>query len=426
MVWGFASLAAACGSASVLLDPSVPSDASLDRVVIGPTDVTSEFAGDADASDTRAPIDVVPDALADALDVTRTDVPTDTPTDSPDVATPPVDVFVPPCGALYEPCCAANRCSDPNTQCNTAGGYCAPCGGPGQRCCGSTCAAGTCAAGLCPRPSCPSASGPECTLVELPSATFTVAENIPGSEQRGITVNAFAMDAAEVTVARFRRYFPSISMRPPAPPPSVRYPGGTFLTEPMSPYPPQSPVWMAAPSAADAHPVRGVYHNAAQAFCIWDGGRLPTEAEWEFAAYGVADGRPRPRRYPWGNALPATTCDLANWNYCPGDDGQPTRRVAQFAANGGFYDLAGNVEELVADDFVPFSDAGCWGGIARRNPLCRTAEPTATRASVVRGGEYGITTPMPVPNDLPDATYRRRIRLSQSTFSQGFRCAYDR
>jgi hypothetical protein len=247
----------------------------------------------------------------------------------------------PRCGALFERCCETT-CTEANTYCNPTDNRCGPCGGAGQRCCGSMCLAGTCMAGICPRPSCVGSTDRACSVIEVPGGTFTVAETIAGQQQPNITVGAFAIDATEVTVRRFRRYFPDVSRTPPRPPATVRYPGGVFALE-RQVFSPSDPIWMSPPGAAEDHPITAVWFNAAQAFCVADGGRLPTEAEFEWVAYGmVSDGRARPRAFAWGAAAPSPTCDRAHWNNCPGDDGRRTRRVASFAPTGAFFDLTGN------------------------------------------------------------------------------------
>jgi formylglycine-generating enzyme required for sulfatase activity len=141
-------------------------------------------------------------------------------------------------------------------------------------------------------------------------------------------------------------------------------------------------------------PAVGVSWLMAQQFCEHmsrvDGVRyrLPTEAEWEYAARGrVVAGLAAPRSFPWGNGLPsAVPCDLAQFNACAGEDGANTRRVGSFPPNGGLFDQAGQVWEWMADRFVPYTDSTCWGDAARTNPLCTT---TTASNFTVRGGFWG-------------------------------------
>ena len=88
------------------------------------------------------------------------------------------------------------------------------------------------------------------------------------------------------------------------------------------------------------HPVEYVSWYAAMAYATSVGKRLPTEAEWEYAARGgLVD-----KKYPWGDAEP-TPAD-ANYDWNVGD----TVPVGQYPANGyGLYDMAGNVEEWCLD-----------------------------------------------------------------------------
>lgn len=105
----------------------------------------------------------------------------------------------------------------------------------------------------------------------------------------------------------------------------------------------------------DEHPVVQVSHDDAQAYARWAGKRLPSEAQWEFAARGGLDQA----TYAWGNAPPSDGGSMANiWD----DKAQPfpvvsdvkvrvgTTPVASFEPNAyGLYDMAGNVWQWVGD-----------------------------------------------------------------------------
>ena len=109
-------------------------------------------------------------------------------------------------------------------------------------------------------------------------------------------------------------------------------------------------------SAYDDYPVVNVNWHQANAYCAWAGGRLPSEAEWEYAARG-----PEGRRFPWGDEYDGTrlnSCDVNceyDWAETAFDDGYAdTAPVGSYPGGAswcGALDLAGNVFELVADRF---------------------------------------------------------------------------
>ena len=145
-----------------------------------------------------------------------------------------------------------------------------------------------------------------------------------------VHINAFFMDEHEVTNAQFKRF---IDANPQWGRDNIedRFHWGGYLHD-----------WDGNnyPSGRAEHAVVWVSWYAALAYAEWAGKRLPTEAEWEYAARGGLAGK----KYPWGD-----TISRADANYNEGG----TTLVGQYAANGyGLFDMAGNVEEWCLDAWV--------------------------------------------------------------------------
>jgi formylglycine-generating enzyme required for sulfatase activity len=147
-----------------------------------------------------------------------------------------------------------------------------------------------------------------------------------------------------------------------------------------------------------SHPVVCVDWFGAQAYCEWAGARLPTEAEWEYAARG-----PDGNTYPWGNDTP--TCELAQYDECLGDtvavDSLP--RGASWCEALG---MAGNVWEWVADWYGDYSSA------AQTNPT----GPETGDYKVLRGGSW------PYLSDYVRSAFRLRLPPLPRYVYVGFRC----
>jgi formylglycine-generating enzyme required for sulfatase activity len=150
----------------------------------------------------------------------------------------------------------------------------------------------------------------------------------------------------------------------------------------------------------ESYPVVHVAYGDAAAYAQWAGKRLPTEAEWEFAARGGLTGK----TYAWGDELKPGGRWMANiyeGRFPVQDDGEDgfagIAPVAQFPPNGyGLYDVAGNVWEWVSDWYRPdtFAQLAAAGGVARnpRGPAAPydPAEPSEKKR-VHRGGSFLCT-----------------------------------
>lgn len=165
------------------------------------------------------------------------------------------------------------------------------------------------------------------------------------------------------------------------------------------------------------HPVVHVSWQDAAAYCAWADARLPTEAEWEFAARGgLAE-----KAFPWGDALEPDSHRMNVWqgefpaSNSMADGFYGTAPVDAFPPNGyGLHNTTGNVWEWTADWFDTSSRT--------REPVRNPTGPANGDLRVIKGGSY-----------LCHASYCRRYRIAarqgdgpdSSAGNVGFRCAAD-
>lgn len=250
-----------------------------------------------------------------------------------------------------------------------------------------------------------------CSSPVIPGGTYYRSYDKAGDGGSGniaapATLSSFALDRYEVTVGRFRTFvnagMGTLSRLPtPGSGAHARIAGsgwdadwninltadksallaalkcnGTFQT------------WTDTPGANERRPINCVTWYEAMAFCVWDGGYLPTEAEWNYAA----TGGDQQRAYPWSNPPGSVTVSGSYASYsdvagnCVGD-GMTGCAVTDLVAVGtkpagdglwGQSDLAGNVWEWNLD----------WYAAQYANPCMDCADVTVASSRIIRGGSY--------------------------------------
>jgi len=224
-----------------------------------------------------------------------------------------------------------------------------------------------------------------------------VFENeVPAHE---VTLNDFRIDKFEVTNSRFEIF---LGDNPEWLPENVMEEShnGDYLAS-----------WRDGryPDEQGDQPVVFVTWAAAQSFCHWSGGRLPTEAEWEYVARAGDN-----REFPWGESLP--TLELANYG---ANDIDHTTAVGSYLPNDfGVYDLAGNVWEFLYDEWQPEyqnesqSDPVAGGWLSEDEILAVTGR-RAVRGASYAGSVVNLRT-----------RWRDSHVVSNAIEFVGFRCAY--
>jgi formylglycine-generating enzyme required for sulfatase activity len=355
-------------------------------------------------------------------------------------------------GACVDATVDRNNCGTCGTRCDAhsvcAGGTCVKCPGTLTGNCGNTCrdldadatncgACGVvcpdgvaCGGGGCGKASCAGLAptcgpfGEDCCVANaMPGGTYDRSND----SRFPATVSAFFMDDYEITVGRFRQFVHAVGAgwRPPAG--SGKHShlnggmglnGGTergwdaawsanlaatpdAWTASLQSCP--SPTWTGEAGPNESKPIDCLSWTEAYAFCIWDGGFLPTEAEWNFTA---ASGDQQ-RVYPWSSPSSSTTidCSFANFMGCSTPPG-PDNGMEVVKGEGGFggYGLAGNVAEWVLDA------AGAY-------PMpCDDCANLSAPGGIVRGGDFSSPASAVVTSARPTAA-----SLNGSRF--GARCA---
>lgn len=260
-------------------------------------------------------------------------------------------------------------------------------------------------------------------MVEIPAGCFLMG-CVPGDRycgdgekpRREVCIERFLFDLYEVTNEKYTRCVKAGKCQP------AHYTDGTcfFITDTG---------WKKGVVGEEfrksPHPVVCIDWLQAKVYCDWAGKRLPTEAEWEYAARGGLDGK----LYAWGDERPsASNRNLGNlsdesgnrkykWSdsgtdvFAGYDDGfAATAPVGMFKANGyGLFDMTGNVWEWTADWY----DSDYYRTSRRDNPK----GPEAGTWRVLRGGSWH--------NDPRSVrvSFRNRNGPASRNDKYGFRCA---
>ncbi len=304
-------------------------------------------------------------------------------------------------------------------------------------------------------------------MVWIPGGEFKMGSNLSDARPdeapvHRVRVSGFWMDACEVTNGQFREFvkatdYVTTAERPPnvdeimsqlppgtpRPAPEDLVPGAVVFHETAEPVPVSDNRrwWTWTPGTdwrhpegressiegLEDHPVVQVSWNDAVTYARWAGKRLPTEAEWEFAARGGLDGR----HFVWGDAPVSNDRPQANiWQgvfpyaNLTTDGYNRTAPVKSFPPNGyGLYDMAGNVWEWCSDWYAVDAYSRRAGETVVDNPRGPTQSFDPARREmplrIQRGGSF-------LCNASYCSSYRPSARMAASPDTGmahlGFRC----
>ena len=285
---------------------------------------------------------------------------------------------------------------------------------------------------------CPAASGGS-ERICVPGGAFVLGDafyrptggtgQVESRPERVVRLTRFTIDRDEVTVARYRLALAK-GFQPPKP---------VGVTERDGPQGGASDAcaFSAAPRGRESHPLSCVSWVTAKAFCEHEGGTLPTEAQWEYAA--LAATRARKTIFPWGDDPP--TCAQAVWGrsiqYAEcGDRSEGPVAVDDASADVnalGIRNLGGSLEEHTSDSSAGFRDS-CWVAAPAVDPSCTIPPPPACVADpeglecrlgpnwrhTVRGGSW-----YSAAEELRGTIRSNDASAGSKTSLLGFRCVYS-
>lgn len=232
---------------------------------------------------------------------------------------------------------------------------------------------------------------------EFTMGTNDLKSDVQNRPEHKVFLEGFKIDTFLVTNGEYARFVAANGYRPP-----INWVDGKIKP------------------GSELNPVTMISWYDARKYCEWEGKRLPTETEWEKAARGV-DGR----RWPWGDKMDSTKL---NTYYNVGNTTEVTKYISGISPYG-VYDLSGNVQEWVEDDFLPYAGTNASDTLFKaKKAVVSTDEKqqkmkvadfvvTEDRYKVMRGGSWKS-------DPFSTSAYHRNFSMPQMTSDfYGFRCA---